>query len=199
MHWWTTILIDAALAAAAAAAVVVGPELAAGAAVLKTARAIEFGYQMAATAATAGVIGVTTATAVGMVHDQEAADFDPFGSPPGKKPRPDHFPEIKNNQQTDAKVPEKDGQSETEVEYERPEIPIVSPAKSGDYAGIQKTMYNPVTGDVLGMKMVARADRGYFKGSVKQVMSALRRSKVRVHNVKIVAHSPVSVLGFPSS
>jgi hypothetical protein len=199
MHWWTTLLVDAGLAAAAAAAVVFGPELVATAGIVKTLEELYVVTGVIAAAPAALAIGVTTVTAVDAIRgsDTEMSDYDPFDEPVSKKPRPDRKPEIKNNQQTDQGVPEKDGDTETETEYED-NHPITVPAKSGDYAGIQKTMYNPVTGDILGLKMIAHARRGYFKGSVRNVMSALRHSKARVHNVKIVSHSPVSVLGMRS-
>ena len=189
-------MVDAAVAAVGAAAVVFGPEVAAGAAVLKTGELIWEASEIGGNLLMVGAGAHALATGVSTVVGRPAEDFDPFDEPPAKRPRPDHRPEIKNDQQTDAKVPQKDGETETETEYDR--HPIVFPAKLGDYAGIQKTMYNPVTGDILGLKMIALSSRGKFKGSIRNVISALRRSKVRVHSVKTVAHSPVSVLGMRS-
>lgn len=195
-------MVDAAVAAVGAAAVVFGPELAAGAAVLKTGELIweasEIGGTLLMIGAGANALATGVSTVVGRPAEEvDMTGYDSAFGTPNKKPTPGGVDEniLDQGQATDGKVPEKGGDSQTETEYESKWHPICFPAKSGDYAGIQKTMYDPVSGNVLGLKMHARAKRGSFTGPIRNVLHALRRSRVKVHHVKVTSHSPVRPLG----
>lgn len=133
---------------------------------------------------------------------------DPFGSPIKSRPMDDsaNVNNVGDDMDEDEDVDEVispqvvTGVSQTSTETishtetETKRIPLVGPF--GDYAGIQKTMYNPVTGSVIGMKMHARGRRGIFGGNFHSVKKIVATS--RSQPVKVTHHSPVSVLNFSS-
>lgn len=199
MGWFTDMIIfDAACALLAVSAVVIGPEIAAAAGLkgmLLAGTAIVTVEDIAITTTVAAATMTAMANTVASVvsHTRER-DYDPFDSPPPKKPRPDPLKggnQTDQGNQTDGRVPEKDGDTQTEVEYENPRIPLAKPIQPGDYAGIQKTMYDPVTGNILGLKLHARTHRGSIHSNLRHVSNMLRRSGARVHSVKATSYSPV--------
>lgn len=119
----------------------------------------------------------------------------PFGTPE-KKPRPDEDEDmIDEDEEMDedegVAIDQDFGGSGTKTITNT--TPLVSPGKRGDFAGIQKTMYNPVTGEVIGLKMHARGRRGIFGGNFHTVKNLLSRRSATPH--KVTHHSPVRPLG----
>jgi hypothetical protein len=194
-RWWHYAVEAVALAffavtAAAAAPVVV---------------ASEAGFFLADVAMTVGEAeGILTtsmaggALAASAIVSQAVSDFtgskkrgrnltDPFDSP-----QPTEEEDIDEDVDEGLEVDQPIITRSPGLKNEHPLVPI-----SGDYAGIQKTMYNPVTGSIIGLKMHARSSRGIFGGNFHTVKNILSRS--RGVPVKVTHHSPVSVFGFPSS
>lgn len=206
MSWWEYTVESAALAffvvaAAAAAPVVVASEV--GVALAGAAMTVGEAQAIVATSATGAVLAtsgiVTTAIA-------DSDKQDPFDSPPGtptaQSPIAPLDPDFGQDEEDDGM---EDVDQQLDQGFRGPgsgtttTTSTLNPVarRRGDYAGIQKTMYNPVTGSVIGLKMHARGSRGIFGGNFHTVKNIVARS--RSLPVKVTYHSPVSVLGFPSS
>lgn len=80
--------------------------------------------------------------------------------------------------------------------------PLVTPDRHGDFAGIQKTMLNPVTGKIIGLKMQVRTRRSRFGGHAFTALKRAARAHHRgdhVRGIKVTQTTPISVLNAPFS
>lgn len=190
---WGIFWIDVALIAVFAAASVIAPEVAAAGGVLKTIQGVIRGADVIRFGAVMLGGSLTLASAIASEHETPYYERDPFDSPPPKKPRPSSPSDTHTDTgtHTDGKVPENGGDTHTETETEKDNTPLVRPVHRGDYAGIQKTMYDPITGNILGLKFLTRTHRGSIHSNFRHVSHVLRRTGARVYSVKPTHRSPV--------
>jgi hypothetical protein len=129
--------------------------------------------------------------------------FDsPVGSDTEEDTDMDDYTEEEGQGSTSTNI---DGKTGTEITFTRTRgssDPLVTPDRHGDFAGIQKTMLNPVSGKIIGLKMHVRTRRSRFGGHAFNAIKRATRAHQRgdhVRSIKVTQTTPISVLNAPFS